>query len=105
PFDPKLYPTIAYQLANGLFAQADGGLLGVGFGQSIIRNGHVFLIPVAESDSIYAVIADEIGLVGAVALLLTYLMFIARGLKVATLARDSFSKLLATGLSFVIAVQ
>jgi cell division protein FtsW (lipid II flippase) len=105
PFDPKLYPTIAYQLANGLFAQADGGLLGVGFGQSIIQDGHVFLIPVAESDSIYAVIADEIGLVGAVALLLTYLMFVARGLKVATLARDSFSKLLATGLSFVIAVQ
>jgi cell division protein FtsW (lipid II flippase) len=105
PFDPKLYPTIAFQLANGLFAQADGGLLGVGFGQSIIRNGHASLIPVADSDSIYAVITDEIGLVGAAALLLTYLMLIARGFKVATLARDSFSKLLATGLSFVIAMQ
>ena len=46
-------------------------------------------------------ITDEIGLVGAVALLLTYLLFIARGLKIATLARDSFSKLLATGLAFV----
>ncbi len=50
-------------------------------------------------------IADEIGLVGAVALLLTYLLFVARGLKVATLARDSFSKLLATGLSFIVAMQ
>ena len=105
PFDPKLYPNIAYQLANGLFAQADGGLLGVGFGQSLISDGSVALIPVAQSDSIYAVITDEIGLVGAVALLVTYLLFIARGLKVATLARDSFSKLLATGLAFVIAVQ
>jgi cell division protein FtsW (lipid II flippase) len=105
PFDPKLYSGIAFQLANGLFAQADGGLLGVGFGQSIIRNGHAALIPVADSDSIYAVITDEIGLVGAAALLVTYLMLIARGFKIATLARDSFSKLLATGLSFVIAMQ
>jgi cell division protein FtsW (lipid II flippase) len=102
PFSPSLYntPQGSYQLANGLFAQADGGILGVGFGQSLIG-----LVPVAQSDSIYSVITDEIGLVGAVALLLTYLLFIARGLKVATLARDSFSKLLATGLAFVIAVQ
>ncbi len=89
-----------YQLANGLFAQADGGLLGVGFGQSLIG-----LIPVAQSDSIYAVITDEIGLVGAAGLLLAYLLFVARGLKIATLARDSFSKLLATGLAFIIAMQ
>jgi len=102
PFSPTLYNLQggSYQLANGLFAQADGGLLGVGFGQSLIS-----LVPVAESDSIYAVITDEIGLVGAIALLLTYLLLIARGLKVATLARDSFSKLLATGLAFVIAMQ
>jgi cell division protein FtsW (lipid II flippase) len=102
PFDPTLYQQQggSYQLANGLFAQADGGLLGVGFDQSIIH-----LVPVAESDSIYAVITNEIGLVGAIALLLTYLMLIVRGLKVATLARDSFSKLLATGLAFIIAMQ
>jgi cell division protein FtsW (lipid II flippase) len=107
PFDPILYHTQggSYQLANGLFAQADGGLLGVGFDQSIIRSGRAILVPVADSDSIYAVITNEIGLVGAVALLLTYLLFIARGLKVATLARDSFSKLLATGLAFIIAMQ
>ena len=102
PFNDALYhePLGSYQLANGLFAQADGGLLGVGFGQSLIG-----LIPVADSDSIYAVITDEVGLVGAAALLLTYLLFVARGLKIATLARDSFSKLLATGLAFVIAMQ
>jgi cell division protein FtsW (lipid II flippase) len=67
-----------YQLANGLFAQADGGLLGVGFGQSLIG-----LIPVAQSDSIFAVIVNEIGLVGAAGLLLAYDLFIARGLKIA----------------------
>lgn len=54
---------------------------------------------------IYAVITDELGLAGAAALLLTYLLFVARGLKTAMLARDSFSKLLATGLSFVVAMQ
>jgi cell division protein FtsW (lipid II flippase) len=102
PFDPTLYHTQggSYQLANGLFAQADGGLLGVGFDQSFIQ-----LVPVSESDSIYAVITNEIGLVGATALLVTYLLLIARGLKIATLARDSFSKLLATGLAFIVAMQ
>jgi cell division protein FtsW (lipid II flippase) len=104
PLNPTLYKGIDYQLANGLFAQADGGLLGVGFDKSLIGSG---LLPVAEtpSDSIYAVITNEIGLVGSIALLLTYLLFIVRGLKIATLARDSFSKLLATGLAFIIAMQ
>ncbi|HXR13958.1 MAG TPA: FtsW/RodA/SpoVE family cell cycle protein [Solirubrobacteraceae bacterium] len=107
PFDNALYNQDqgSYQLANGLFAQADGGLLGVGFGQSILASGHATLLPVADSDSIYAVITNEVGLVGAIGLLLTYVLFIARGLKVATLARDSFSKLLATGLAFIIALQ
>ena len=107
PLSSKLYGQQggSYQLANGLFAQADGGLLGVGFDQSIINVGSTPLLPVAESDSIYAVIVNEVGLVGAIGLLVTYLLFVARGLKVATLARDSFSKLLATGLSFIIAMQ
>jgi cell division protein FtsW (lipid II flippase) len=107
PFDNTLYNQDqgSYQLANGLFAQADGGLLGVGFDQSILSAGRATLLPVADSDSIYAVITNEVGLVGAIGLLLTYVLFIARGLKVATLARDSFSKLLATGLAFIIAMQ
>jgi len=107
PFDNSLYHQDqgSYQLANGLFAQADGGLLGVGFDQSILTSGRATLLPVADSDSIYAVITNEVGLVGAIGLLLTYVLFVARGLKVATLARDSFSKLLATGLAFIIALQ
>ncbi len=63
------------------------------------------ILPVPESDMIYAVITNELGLAGAAALLLTYLLFVARGLKTAMLARDSFSKLLAVGLSFVVAMQ
>jgi cell division protein FtsW (lipid II flippase) len=53
----------------------------------------------------YSVITNELGLLGACGLLVTYLLFVARGLKVATLAGDSFSKLLASGLSFIVALQ
>jgi cell division protein FtsW (lipid II flippase) len=54
---------------------------------------------------IYAVITDELGLFGASAVLLTCLLFVARGLKTAQLARDSFSTLLAVGLSAIFALQ
>ncbi len=110
PFDPTLYKLPvggSYQLAQSLFAQADGGLLGTGFDRSLLRASHhgASILPVPESDMIYAVITNELGLLGAAALLLVYLLFVARGLKTAILARDSFSKLLATGLSFVVAMQ
>jgi cell division protein FtsW (lipid II flippase) len=109
PFDRALYnrPGGSYQLAQSLFAQADGGLLGTGFDQSLLRLPHqgTPILPVPESDTIYAVIVNELGLAGATALLLTYLLFVARGLKTAALARDSFSKLLAVGLAFVVAMQ
>jgi cell division protein FtsW (lipid II flippase) len=110
PFDKALYERSSggsYQLAQSLFAQADGGLLGTGFDQSLLRLPHQTtpILPVPESDTIYAVIVNELGLVGATGLLLVYLLFVARGLKTAALARDSFSKLLAVGLSFVIALQ
>jgi cell division protein FtsW (lipid II flippase) len=109
PFDSTLYYRPvggSYQLAQSLFAQADGGLLGTGFDRSLLREAHGHpILPVPESDMIYAVIANELGLFGASALLLVYLLLVARGLKTAVLARDSFSKLLATGLSFVLAMQ
>jgi cell division protein FtsW (lipid II flippase) len=109
PLDPVLYksPGGSYQLAQSMFAQADGGLLGTGFDQSLLRASHHGspILPVPESDMIYAVIVNELGLLGGAALLLVYLLFIARGLKTAVLARDSFSKLLAAGLSFVVALQ
>jgi cell division protein FtsW (lipid II flippase) len=116
PLDPGLYnqPGGSYQLAQSLFAQADGGLLGTGFDQSLLQYpvelaNHAIvrrsILPVPESDLIYAVITDELGLVGAAGLLLVYLLFVARGLKTAMLAKDSFSKLLATGLSFIVAMQ
>jgi cell division protein FtsW (lipid II flippase) len=108
PFDPGIYkaPLGSYQLANGLFAQAAGGVFGQGFGQSILTTaGGTPLIPEPQTDMIYAIITSELGLFGAAGVLLTYLMFVYRGFKIAILARDSFSKLLATGLSAVFALQ
>jgi cell division protein FtsW (lipid II flippase) len=110
PFDPVLYKKLvggSYQLAQSMFAQADGGLLGTGFDQSLLRFSHhgAPILPIPESDMIYAVIVNELGLLGGAALLLVYLLLVARGLKTAVLARDSFSKLLAAGLSFIVALQ
>jgi cell division protein FtsW (lipid II flippase) len=108
PFDPTLYkaPLGSYQVANGIFAQAAGGLFGQGFGEAALTtiNGTP-LVPAPQTDMIYAVITDELGLFGASAVLITYLLFVARGFKIAVLARDSFSTLMATGLSAVVALQ
>jgi cell division protein FtsW (lipid II flippase) len=95
-----------YQIAQSLFAQADGGLFGTGFGESLLRdlNGHAIL-PAPHTDLIYAVITNEVGLFGAVGVLLVYLLFTERGLKTAALADDGFEKLLAAGLTAVFALQ
>ncbi|MFL5828866.1 MAG: FtsW/RodA/SpoVE family cell cycle protein [Solirubrobacteraceae bacterium] len=109
PLDPTLYNKIggSYQQANAMFAQAAGGLFGQGFGAStlVFPGSTAQLLPAPQTDMIYAVITDELGLFGAAAVLLTYLLFIARGFKTAVLARDSFSSLLAVGLSSVLALQ
>jgi cell division protein FtsW (lipid II flippase) len=95
----------SYQIAQSVFAQADGGLFGQGFGQALLNVGGAPLLPAAQTDLIYSVIVNELGLVGACAVLCTYLLAVERGFKIATLARDSFSKLLATGLTAVFALQ
>ena len=106
PFGP-LYdaPGGSYQIAQSVFAQADGGLFGRGFGQAVLKVGDSPLLPAAQTDLIYSVIVNELGLIGGCAVLCTYLLAIERGFKIATLARDSFSKLLATGLTAVFALQ
>jgi cell division protein FtsW (lipid II flippase) len=106
PFQPALVDGKAYQIAQSLFAQADGGLFGQGFGQSLLEvtQGHP-IIPAAHTDLIYAVIVDEVGLFGGAAVIVVALMFVARGFKAASMATDGFSKLLATGLTSVFALQ
>jgi cell division protein FtsW (lipid II flippase) len=112
PFDPVLYNKVggSYQLAQSLFAQADGGLFGRGFGEALLTQvgpggKPVPIVPAAHTDLIYAVIVNEVGLFGGAAVLLIGLLFAARGFKTATLATDGFAKLLATGLAAVFAIQ
>jgi cell division protein FtsW (lipid II flippase) len=112
PFDSELYDRAggSYQLAQSLFAQADGGVFGQGFGQALLsvtgpNGGQVPLLPAAQTDLIYAVLTNELGLLGAAAVVCVYLLAVERGFKIATLAGDSFSKLLATGLTAVFALQ
>jgi cell division protein FtsW (lipid II flippase) len=108
PFNARLYHQTggSYQVANSVFAQAAGGMFGQGFGEAALTlPGGGNLLPAPQTDMIYAVITDELGLFGATAVLLTYLLLIARGFKAAVLARDSFSTLLAVGLSSVLALQ
>jgi cell division protein FtsW (lipid II flippase) len=105
PFNPQWVQKSGYQIAQSMFAQADGGLFGTGLGASLLTVGHSTLIPAPQTDLIYAVIVNELGLVGACGLILVYLLFAERGFKTALLATDSFSKLLAVGLSSVFALQ
>ena len=95
-----------FQIAQSLFAQADGGLFGKGLGQALLNlPGGAQIPPAPDTDTIYAVITDELGLFGAAALVLTYLLFAERGFRVAMMADDGFLKLLATGLTAVFALQ
>ena len=92
--------TPSYQLVQGLYGMANGGLLGKGLG-----NGQPFWTPLVQSDFIFTAFGEELGLAGVMALLLLYGLFVQRGLRTALLAKDEFSKLLASGLAFMFALQ
>lgn len=102
PFDDAHYNAIggSYQLVQGLFGFAHGGLIGAGLGGGVPQ-----LVPLAESDFIIASLAEELGLAGIFAVFSLYVLLVARGLRIGFSHNDDFSKLLATGLSFVIALQ
>jgi peptidoglycan glycosyltransferase len=95
-----------YQLVQSVMSIADGGIFGTGLGKSfqLFENGGT-VIPAAATDGIYAVWANETGLAGAAGMLLLYLLFAYRGFKVAAMADDGFSKLLAAGLTFALVFQ
>ena len=102
PFDASHYDAIggSYQLVQGLFGMAHGSVLGTGLGGGVPQ-----LVPLAESDFIIASLGEELGLAGIFAILAIYLLIVARGVRIAFNHSDDFSKLLAVGLSFVIALQ
>ncbi len=101
-FNPEIYDAIggSYQLVQGMFGFASGGIIGTGLGA-----GHPYITPLAESDYIVASLGEELGLVGVFAILCLYLLFISRGIRIGINGSDDFGRLLAVGLTFVIALQ
>ncbi len=95
-----------YQIIQSSYSIASGGFGGTGFGRGTFTGtGGDQVIPFLNTDFIYSAIAQEVGLVGASALLLVYMLFVVRGFRTALLADDGFSKLLAAGLTFGFALQ
>jgi len=99
-FNPDTINGSSMQLASGIFGLAQGGMLGTGLGQ-----GRPGLTPLAHSDYIFPSLGEELGLVGVFAILCLYMVFVSRGIRVGIAGQDDFGKLLATGLSFTIALQ
>lgn len=91
---------IGNQPANALIGLSWGGITGTGLGY-----GHPELVPVAHSDYILAAIGEELGFVGIAAVLCLFAVFITRGFRTAMQARDSYGKLLASGLALTIVIQ
>jgi len=100
PFAGSNPTGIAYQNVQGLEGMAFGGLFGTGLG-----HGQPFFTPLVQSDFIFTAFGEELGLVGVMALLLLFGLLVQRGLRAAIAVTDPFSKLLAGGLSFVLALQ
>ena len=98
--DPKVVADQGYQLAQGWFALATGGMVGTGLGQ-----GSPTLIPYVGSDFILAAFGEELGMLGVAALLLLYLVLVGRGLRIAVERTDGFEKLLAVGSTTLLGLQ
>jgi cell division protein FtsW (lipid II flippase) len=90
----------SYQVVQGIFGLAHGGILGTGLGLGAPQK-----TPLANSDFIFSSIGEELGLVGVFGILALYLLFVSRGLRIGFAGQDDFGRLLGVGLAFVIALQ
>lgn len=89
-----------YQIIQSLYGLADGGLLGTGLGR-----GNPGQVPEAQNDFIFSSIGEEFGLLGASAILMSYVLIVGAGLRTALRTDRTFEKLLATGLTTIVGVQ
>ncbi|AOR23942.1 stage V sporulation protein E [Clostridium taeniosporum] len=101
--DPWKDPTgNGYQLIQSFYALGAGGITGLGLGQS--RQKTLYM-PEPHNDFIFSIIGEEIGLIGCLCIIMLFVVFIWRGIKVAMSAKDTYGTLLAIGITSVIAVQ
>lgn len=99
-FNPEYVEGQSYQLVQGLFGLAAGGMFGTGLGR-----GRPDITPLAQSDFIVASLGEEVGLVGLFAILALYLLFVGRAFRIGFAGTDDFGRLLAVGLGFAVALQ
>jgi len=101
-FDPEIYEAQggSFQIVQGVFGMAHGGLLGTGLGL-----GRPDITPYANSDYIIPSLGEELGLAGIFAILALYLVLVSRGVRIGFQGPDDFTKLLAVGLAFAIGLQ
>ena len=92
----------SYQIQQSLIAIGSGGIFGRGYGQSIQKFSY---LPEPQGDSIFAVIGEELGFVGSVSIIILYVLFALRGLRIANHSPDLFSRLLVSGIVIMITAQ
>ncbi|HVX21178.1 MAG TPA: FtsW/RodA/SpoVE family cell cycle protein [Acidimicrobiales bacterium] len=100
--DDWLHPGSNTQLAYGRYIMANGGIGGSGLGRIDPYPGYIFAI---TSDMIFSAIADELGFIGAAAVVVAFVLLVGAGLRIAQTARSDFSKLVATGLTVILGFQ
>jgi len=104
--DPFADPQGAgYQIIRAMYAFGRGGILGTGLGAGLPQVGDIPSIPAIHTDFVFAALAEEMGMLGALALLGLYALIAQRGFRIAATAADDFRALLATGLTLVIVIQ
>lgn len=91
-----------YQLIQSLYALGSGGIWGVGIGRSRQK---CYYIPEPHNDFIFAIIGEELGLIGCIFIIILFSLFIWRGIVIATKAKDTYGTILATGITSIVAVQ
>ena len=91
-----------WQTRNSLYAIGSGGLFGLGLGQS--RQKYLYL-PEPQNDFVFAIVCEELGLIGAIAILLIFALLVWRGIVISLRSKDRFGKLLGIGLTSQIGIQ
>ncbi|MGH9650438.1 MAG: FtsW/RodA/SpoVE family cell cycle protein, partial [Terriglobales bacterium] len=91
-----------FQIIQSFLALGSGGWLGLGLGESKQK---LFYLPEPHTDFLFAVVAEETGLIGSLAVLLLFTIFLSRGMRTAALSRDLFARYLAAGITAMVVVQ